>query len=67
MKEKFAIIDDPRHQGYVEHKLTDIRVIVQFLLSINCRAGRGLAVRRNRVNFGRDKFTGYVLRHSLMP
>lgn len=26
--------------------------------------GLGLSVRRNRVYFGRDKFTGYGLRHS---
>ena len=28
MQRYFAIIDDPRHQGYVKHKLSDILVIV---------------------------------------
>ena len=35
MKEKFAIIDDPRHPGYIEHKLTDILVIV--MCAVMCR------------------------------
>ena len=28
MQEMFAIIENPRHQGYVKHKLSDILVIV---------------------------------------
>ena len=28
MQERFAIIEDPRHQGYIKHKLSDILVIV---------------------------------------
>ena len=28
MQEYFAVIEDPRHQGYVKHKLSDILVIV---------------------------------------
>ena len=28
MQRYFAVIDDPRHQGYVKHKLSDILMIV---------------------------------------
>jgi hypothetical protein len=28
IREKFEGIADPRHQGYVEHKLTDVLIVV---------------------------------------
>ena len=32
IREKFSVIDDQRHQSYVEHKLTDILIIIMCMV-----------------------------------
>ncbi|MDR0454469.1 MAG: transposase family protein [Deferribacteraceae bacterium] len=52
IREKFEEIDDLRHQGYVEHKLSDVLIIV--MCAILCgldELGDILLFAQNKLNF----------------
>lgn len=57
IREKFGIIDDPRHQGYVEHKLADVLTVV--LCAVFCgldTLGEIIIFAENNGEFLAEKF-----------
>ena len=57
MQEKFAVIEDPRQQGYVKHKLCDILTMV--MCAVICgldELGTVVTYIRNRAAFFNENF-----------
>lgn len=57
LREKFSVIEDPRHQGYVEHKLEDVLILV--LCAVFCgldSLGNIMIFGENNQEFLRERF-----------
>ena len=58
MQRYFAVIDDPRHQGYVKHKLSDIlRIVMCAVLCGMDQLCDVMAYAQNKADFFRTYFS----------
>ena len=57
IKEKFSVIEDNRHAGYIDHKLADILIIVMCAVLCGLDGLAGIAVySQNKAEFFLEKF-----------